>query len=143
MKLPAILLITALGASSGLAPQARAADAPAGASALVQPGTWLVMPSSDTGATLSYRLCFKTGTLDDLRLLLPNLAAASECPPAKIESAPEQLRWSLACPAQALRADARYRLTAIQVEGELTITQGDPPSSKSQSILARLDGPCP
>lgn len=144
MKLPAIVLIAALGAaSSGLPPQARAADALAGAAPLVQAGAWLVTPSSDTGATLSYRLCFKTGALDDLRLLLPNLVTSLDCPAASIESGPGQLTWSLICPAQGLRATARYRLSATRVEGEFTITQGDPPASKKQAILARLDGPCP
>jgi hypothetical protein len=144
MKLPAIVLFAALGAASnGLFPQAHAADAPARNPPLVQPGAWVVTPTSDTGATLSYRLCFRTGALDDLRLLLPNLAAAPSCPPAQLESAPERLTWSLACPALALQADAHYRLAATRVEGEFTITQGDPPSRKSQGILARFDGPCP
>lgn len=145
MKLPALLVLVAgLGAmSTGLPGQTRAADSPAGAAPLVQAGAWLVTPSSETGTTLTYRLCFKTGALDDLRLLLPSLATAPGCPPAQIESAPEQLTWSLACPAQGLRAVARYRLTPNRVEGMFTIAQGDPPASKSQSIVARLDGPCP
>ena len=148
MNLPAMLFTAALGALlPGWHLQARAADAPTNAptdaTPLVRPGAWLVTPSSDSGATLSYQLCFRTGALDDLRLLLPNIAVATGCPPAQIESTREQIAWSLACPAQGLRADARYRLTATRVEGEFTITQGDPPARKSQSILARFDGPCP
>ncbi len=144
MKLSAILIIAALGTAPTSTPsQAQSANAHAGGPALVQPGAWLVTPSSDTGATLSYRLCFKTGTLDDLRLLLPNLAAAPGCPAAQIESTPTQLTWSLACPAHGLRADARYRLTAARVDGEFTIAKGNPPTSNRQSIVARLDGPCP
>ena len=91
---------------------------------------------------MSYQLCFKTGSLDDIKLLLPNVVGGNSCAPAAIHLEAGQLSWKLHCPANLVEADARYSLAPDRIEGTFTIVQGSPGVRSSQSILARYAGAC-
>ncbi len=118
------------------------ANAAAQQAALVQPGAWQVTPESAGGASVSYQLCFKTGSLDDLRLLLPSLTPPADCPAVLIWVEGELLLWRIDCPAHALKADARYVLRASAIDGTLVLQRGVPVVASTQTIKARRIGAC-
>ena len=112
------------------------------AGALVRPGSWQVTPQGTAGASLNYQLCFKSGGLDDLKLLLPNLVPPAGCASPTLRQGDGRLSWDVDCPAQSLRAEARYQLAADAIDGKFTITQGTPAATSSQTIVARRVGAC-
>ena len=113
------------------------------ASALVNPGAWDVTPQNNAGASVSYRLCFARGDLEDLRQLLPNLSNSADCPVMRVEAADGVMTWEFACPAKSFRGDARYALSATAIQGTVNFTQGTPAATTSQSIAAKYSGACP
>jgi len=119
-----------------------AAAQTAGTDALVRAGTWLVTPQGNAGASVSYQLCFRTGSVDDIKLLLPAITPDASCLQPQIELAPGLLVWRLACPARSIQADARYALAAESIDGAIDIVQGSPAVRSTQTIKARLTGVC-
>lgn len=113
------------------------------ASALVNPGAWDVTPQNNAGASVSYRLCFARGDLEDLKQLLPNLSNSADCPVMRVEAADGVMTWEFACPAKSFRGDARYALSATAIQGTVNFTQGTPAATTSQSIAAKYSGACP
>lgn len=113
------------------------------ASALVNPGAWDVSPQTHAGASVSYRLCFARGDLEDLKQLLPNLSNSADCPVMRVEAADGVMTWEFACPAKSFRGDARYALSATAIQGTVNFTQGTPAATTSQSIAAKYAGACP
>ena len=91
---------------------------------------------------MSYQFCFKTGSLDDVKLLLPNVLGGNGCAPAAINLEAGQLSWKLTCTTNLVEAEARYRISSDRIEGSFTIVQGNPGVRSSQSILARFAGAC-
>ena len=112
-------------------------------SALVNPGAWDVTPQTNAGASVSYRLCFARGDLEDLKQLLPNLSNSADCPVMRVEAAGGVMTWEFACPAKSFRGDARYALSATAIQGTVNFTQGTPAATTSQSIGAKYAGACP
>lgn len=110
---------------------------------LVQPGAWNVVPQTTAGASISYQLCFKTGSLEDVRLLLPNMNAGADCPNPQIDVRPGALSWRLECPRSGLTAQAEYALGPERIEGTVTITPGSGRASTRQTITAHRAGACP
>lgn len=129
-----------VGMAGALLPMANAA---AQSTPLVQPGAWLVTPDSAGGASVGYQLCFKTGSLDDVKLLLPNLTPPADCPPVSTTVAGGQLLWRIDCPARALKADARYALSAETIDGTFVLERGTSSVTSTQAIKARRTGACP
>lgn len=140
------ILAQTAGAPADATPNAALILAP-NLPALVRPGRWAVTPQSTAGASVSYQVCFKTGSLDDVKLLLPRLEGGPECPQPRIEVGRATLTWQLGCPAKSLRVDARYTLAPDVIEGTVTITQsgaqGNPAAASVQSIKAQHAGACP
>lgn len=122
-----------------LLPLANAAAQPA---PLVQPGAWLITPVSAGSATVGYQLCFKTGSIDDVRQLLPNLTLPPDCPAVSTTVENGQLLWRIDCPAHAFRADARYALSADAIDGTFAMERGVPAVTSTQAIKARHTGAC-
>lgn len=110
---------------------------------LVRAGAWNITPQSTSGVTLGYQLCFKTGSLEDVKLLMPNIQGGAGCAAPVIELPPGFVTWHLDCPAQALHVSARYTLLPERIEGSVNITQGTPAVASSQSITAQHAGACP
>ena len=110
--------------------------------ALVQQGAWQVTPETAGSASVGYQLCFKTGSLDELRVLLPNLNAPADCPAVSISIEGELLLWRLDCPAHGLKVDARYVLRASTIDGTLLLQRGAPTVASTQTIKARRMGAC-
>lgn len=127
------------GMLCALLPLANAAAQPA---ALVQPGAWQITPETAGSASLGYQLCFKTGSLDDLRVLLPRLTTPADCPAVSIWVEGDLLLWRLDCPAHALKVDARYVLGANTIDGTLVLQRGVPVVASTQTIKARRSGAC-
>lgn len=135
-------LLQALSAPAQTAPAAASNAAPA--AALVRPGAWNITPQAVSGLSLTYQLCFKTGSLDDIKMLMPNLQGGNGgCAAPVIEVTPGLVTWRFQCPPQALDAHARYTFTPERIEGALHLTQGTPAVSSSQSIAAQHAGACP
>ncbi len=138
----ACVLLQALSAQAQTAPAA--ASSTLSAAALVRPGAWNVTPQAVAGLSLAYQLCFKTGSLDDIKMLMPNIAGGDGgCAAPSISVTPGLVTWRYACAAQAQDADARYTLTPERIEGVFHLTLGTPPVSSSQSISAQHAGACP
>ena len=110
---------------------------------LVNPGAWEVTPQTAGGASVSYRVCFVHGDLDDLRQLLPNLNNGAECPAARVSVDGATVTWEMDCPAKGFRGEGRYALSTISVHGSITLSQGSPPAASVQTIEARQVGACP
>lgn len=137
-------LLQALSAQAQTAPAAAAASNTAPAAALVRPGAWNVTPQAVSGLSLAYQLCFKTGSLDDIKMLMPNLQGGNgNCAAPAVEMTPGLVTWRFQCPPQALDAHARYTFTPERIEGVFHLTQGTPAVSSSQSIAAQHAGACP
>lgn len=134
---PAPAPVSAPAAAPGTAP-AQNDTAP-----LLRPGAWNVTPQSPSGVTLGYQLCFKTGSLDDIKLLMPNIQGGAGCAAPVIELPPGLVTWRFDCPAQAVQVSARYTLAPERIEGLIHITQGTPAAASSQSITAQYAGACP
>lgn len=109
----------------------------------VRAGEWEISPQSSTGASISYRLCFKSGGSEDLQLLLPRLPPDTGCPGAQTVLKNGVLEWSLACPTRSVEMSARYQLGPDLIDGTVTLTQGAPPQTSQQRIVARRVGACP
>lgn len=120
-----------------------ATDPPSGTERLVEPGTWAVLPQNASGTSLSYQVCFKSGSFDDLKLLLPSIAAAAGCPQPDVKLERNQLQWRLVCPARALTVDASYKWTLERIEGVVTSSGSDAASNSTQAIAAHRVGQCP
>ena len=118
------------------------ADAAAQAGPLVQAGAWQITTEGSGGASVGYQLCFKTGALDDVRMLVPHLAAPANCPPATTRVEGSQMIWQIDCPAQAFKAEARYALGAEAIEASLVQERGAPSVKSTQMIKARRIGAC-
>lgn len=118
------------------------ASAAAQQAVLVQPGAWQITPEGTGGASVGYQLCFKTGSLDDLKVLLPSLTAPADCPAVSILVEGGVLLWRLDCPARSLKVDARYVLSASTIDGTLQLQQGAPTVASTQTIKARRIGTC-
>ena len=135
----------------GLSAQAQtvsaAAPGAAPAAPLVRPGAWNVTPQAVSGLSLAYQLCFKTGSLDDIKMLMPNIAGGDGgdggCAAPTITVTPELVTWRFTCAAQALDAHARYSLTPERIEGVFHLARGTPVVSSSQAIAAQHAGACP
>ena len=110
---------------------------------LVNPGRWEITPQSHAGASVSYRLCFGRGDLEDLKQLLPNLGNSADCPAQRVEAATGLMTWEFACPAKSFRGEGRYVLTNNTIQGTVNFTQGSPAATSSQGLAARLVGTCP
>ena len=82
---------------------------------LVNPGLWEITPQSNAGASVSYRLCFARGDLDNLKLLLPNLGNSADCPLQETKAVDGVMTWALNCPAKLFRGEGRYALTATTI----------------------------
>lgn len=133
---------TAASNTPSSAPAASAVAA--SATPLVRPGAWNVTPQAVSGLSLAYQLCFKTGSLDDIKLLMPNLQGGNGgCAAPVIEVTPGLVTWRFQCPPQALDAHARYTFTPERIEGVFHLTQGTPAVTSSQSIAAQHAGACP
>ena len=91
---------------------------------------------------MGYQLCFKAGSLDDVKLLLPNLTPPADCPPVSTSVEGGQLLWRIDCPARALKADARYALSAEAIDGTFVLERGTPAVTTTQTIKARRTGAC-
>lgn len=145
----ALLYGGAVQAQTAPAPVSAPAAAPGTAPAqndtapLLRPGAWNVTPQSPSGVTLGYQLCFKTGSLDDIKLLMPNIQGGAGCAAPVIELPPGLVTWRFDCPAQAVQVSARYTLAPERIEGLIHITQGTPAAASSQSITAQYAGACP
>ena len=119
-----------------------AVNAAAHPAALVQQGAWQVTPETAGSASVGYQMCFKTGSLDDLRVLLPSLTTPADCPAASISIEGALLLWRLDCPAHGLKVDARYVLSASSIDGTLLVQQGAHTVASPQTIKARRIGAC-
>lgn len=136
------LLLQALSAQAQTVPAT--ASSTLSVAPLVRPGAWNVTPQAVSGLSLTYQLCFKTGSLDDINMLMPNIAGGDGgCAAPSISVTPGLVTWRFACAAQAQDAHARYTLTPERIEGVFHLTQGTPPVSSSQSIAAQHAGACP
>ncbi len=93
--------------------------------------------------SISYRLCFKGGGPDDLQQLLPRLPLDTTCPAAESTLGGAVWEWRLTCPGRSLELAARYQLSPDLIEGAITLTQGMPPQTSQQGIVARRVGACP
>lgn len=148
---PAALCWSAVlcGLLYGGAAQAQTASAPTTgpvrkeSAPLVRPGAWSITPQSPSGVTLGYQLCFKTGSLDDIKLLMPNIQGGAGCAAPVIELPTGLVTWRFVCPAQALHVSARYTLAPERIEGLINITQGTSAAASNQSITAQHAGACP
>lgn len=109
----------------------------------VRAGEWEISPQSSAGASISYRLCFKSGGSEDLQLLLPRLPPDTGCPEAQTAIQDGVFDWRLACPARSLEMSARYQLGPDLIDGTVTLNQGAPPQTSQQRIVARRVGACP
>ena len=109
---------------------------------LVQAGAWQITTTGSGGASVGYQLCFKTGSLDDVKLLIPHLAAPLDCPPASTSVEGALMIWQIDCPARALKAEARYALGTEAIEGNFVIERGAPSVKSTQTIKARRVGAC-
>lgn len=109
---------------------------------LVRPGVWQITPEGSGSASVGYQLCFKTGSLDDVKLLLPNLTAPADCPPVKLSADGGQLTWQFDCPAHAVKASAHYALSADAINGTFLLERGAPAVKSGQTIKARHHGAC-
>jgi len=109
----------------------------------VRAGEWEISPQSSAGASISYRLCFKTGGNEDLQLLLPRLPPDAGCPGAQTVLKDGVFELRLACPGRSVEMTARYQLGPELINGTVTLTQGTPPQTSQQQIVARRVGACP
>ena len=136
----AVLLLIVAGAAPAIAfgqPEKSSQNNP------VRTGEWEISPQSSTGASISYRLCFKSGGSEDLQLLLPRLPPDTGCPGAQTVLKDGVLEWRLACPTRSVDMTARYQLGPDLIDGTVTLTQGAPPQTLQRRIVASRVGACP
>jgi hypothetical protein len=137
--LPALLAAAVIGGPAQAQVQAPLADLPP-----VRTGAWDVLSSAPGQPAVGYQLCFRNGDGQDIGQLLPHLASgAAGCDSPTLRLDEDTLSWSLQCPAAHLYVNARYKLTAQRIDGEVNITSGSPPQSRTQSIHAHYAGACP
>lgn len=120
-----------------------AGAAPAQEPPLVRPGIWEVRSGSVGQPMVGYRLCLRSGSMDDVKLLLPRLQGGASC--VQNQSAPggEILTWELSCPSIPLSAIGRYVLKAESIEGNVEINTGKLPVQQKDMLSARYVGACP
>lgn len=108
----------------------------------VRPGAWNVIAGAEGGARAGYQLCFKTGDINDIALLLPRAAGGAACSAASSHVEGGELIWELGCPASGVAVNGRYALTPESIEGRVDIVSGNPPRTRLQVISARHAGAC-
>jgi hypothetical protein len=109
----------------------------------VRPGTWEVRSGSPGEPEVTYRLCFKTGDLEDLKLLLPRVQSA-DCAAGVLTAGKDMLHWAFECDAAQLTVSADYSLQPEAIEGKTKIRSGTPPTVRQRVslITARRLGAC-
>lgn len=105
-------------------------------------GEWQVANGAPGQPSVAYQLCMKTGTAEDLKLLLPRVQGSAACPAPVLGGQGAELLWDLACPAAQLAVHARYTVTAQRVDGRVEVTSGSPPQQRVDHISATYTGAC-
>jgi hypothetical protein len=107
----------------------------------VRPGAWEVKSSTEGQPSVGYQLCFRSGSRDDIALLLPRAADAA-CPAPGLRRDGGDLVWELECPAVQLSGSARYRVQSELIEGRIEIRSGTPAVAQRSALSARYVGAC-